>query len=70
MKEKHRQYSPMDTMAACILIAQGLSSAEAMQLVKDRRPKADPYVFYIRKRIEKFEEVWRDTHSKPDSDAL
>lgn len=49
-------------MAACILIAQGLSAGEAMQLVKDKREKADPYAPYIRRRIEKFENEWRQEH--------
>jgi hypothetical protein len=41
-------------MACCILIATGFSAEEAMDLVKAKREKADPYVGYIRKRIEKF----------------
>lgn len=47
-------------MASAILIAQGCTAAEAMQLIKEQRPKADPYLFYIRWRIQKFERFWRE----------
>jgi len=46
------------TMGACILIAQGRESIDAMNLIKKRRRVADPFVFYIRARILKFEKVW------------
>ena len=49
-------------MACCILIARGYSAEDAMHLVKEKRDKADPYVPYIRKRIEKFESCWRKNH--------
>ena len=49
-------------MACCILIARGYSADNAMRLVKEKRDKADPYVPYIRKRIEKFEKYWRKHH--------
>ena len=45
-------------MACCVLIANGYSAAEAMHLVKTKREKADPYVDYIRRRIEQFEINW------------
>ena len=45
-------------MACCILIAQGHSADEAMRLVKEKRPVADPYIGYIQRRIRKFELVW------------
>jgi hypothetical protein len=45
-------------MACCILIGQGLDSAEAMQLVKARRREADPYIWYIRRRIVRFGREW------------
>ena len=41
-------------MGAAVLIAQGHSPAEAMRLIKARRPDADPGVFYIRSRILRF----------------
>mgnify|MGYP005819485357 CR=1 FL=1 len=45
-------------MAAAILIAQGADPREAMRLIKERRPEADPGVFYIRRRIELFADRW------------
>ena len=46
-------------MAAAILIGQGCSADEAMQLISLKRSKADPYAWHIQRRIRKFEEVWR-----------
>ena len=45
-------------MGACSLIAQGYAPQEAMQLIKDRRPVADPFAWYIRPRILKFAKEW------------
>lgn len=45
-------------MGACILIAQGKSPDEAMQLIKEKRPVADPEAWYIRRRILKFAQLW------------
>lgn len=45
-------------MAAAILIAQGLAPEGAMSLIKERRPEADPAVFYIRRRIMLFARKW------------
>ena len=45
-------------MGAAILISQGHSAAEAMQLIKGQRPVADPYIWYIRRRIERFAQRW------------
>ncbi len=45
-------------MGACILIAQGSSVSAAMDLIKRKRSVADPRVFYIRWRIEKFANQW------------
>lgn len=45
-------------MAAAILIAQGHSATEAMTLIKEKRPIADPDCWYIKRRIEKFETWW------------
>lgn len=45
-------------LACCILIGQGMPSAEAMALVKRQRPEADPYAWYIRSRIVQFEQKW------------
>lgn len=41
-------------MGACILIAQGMGAEQAMRLIKERRPDADPDIFYIRSRILRF----------------
>jgi len=46
------------TMGACILIAQGLSPQEAMELIQQKRPIANPFAFYIRPRILKFAKDW------------
>ena len=46
-------------MACCVLIGLGRSAEEAMALVDERRAVADPYVWYIRSRIEAFERDWR-----------
>ena len=46
-------------MAAAILIAQGLSAEAAMQLIKDRRPEADPGAPHIRPRIVTFGKMWQ-----------
>jgi protein tyrosine phosphatase (PTP) superfamily phosphohydrolase (DUF442 family) len=45
-------------MAAAVLIGQGCSADEAMQLISLKRSKADPYAWHIQRRIRKFEEVW------------
>ena len=46
------------TMGAAILIAQGYAPQTAMQLIKEKRPQADPFAFYIRPRILKFASQW------------
>ena len=46
------------TMGACILIAQGYDAQSAMSLIKEKRFIADPFAFYIRPRILKFEREW------------
>ncbi len=46
------------TMGAAILIAQGMSPRAAMELIKEKRPVADPFAFYIRPRILKFASQW------------
>jgi protein-tyrosine phosphatase len=47
-------------MAAVILIAQGYPADEAMALIKVRRKVADPYVWYIRWRINRFAASWEN----------
>jgi hypothetical protein len=51
-------------MACCILIAKGHSADEAMQLVKEKREKADPDAWHIQRRIRKFE---RELHKRNPS---
>jgi protein tyrosine phosphatase (PTP) superfamily phosphohydrolase (DUF442 family) len=46
-------------MAAAILIAQGYSAHDAMRLIADKRPVADPQAWHIRRQIEKFERHWK-----------
>lgn len=48
------------TMGACILIAQGHDPQNAMKLIKEKRPQADPFAFYIRPRILKFASQWNN----------
>ena len=48
------------TMGAAILIAQGYAAESAMKLIKEKRPKADPFAFYIRPRIFKFAKLWSE----------
>jgi hypothetical protein len=50
-------------MAAAILIAQGRTPEEAMTLIKQQRPHADPGAAYILSRILKFDRAWRLAHS-------
>ncbi len=50
-------------MACCVLIGMGYTAEEAMRLVKDKRPVADPKIWYIRRRIEKFEQHWSSDQS-------
>lgn len=45
-------------MGAAILISLGYHAEEAMQVIKERRPAADPYTWYIRRRIERFARAW------------
>jgi protein-tyrosine phosphatase len=47
-------------MAAAILIGMGFTADDAMALISERRQAADPYIFYIRRRIRIFETWWRD----------
>jgi len=46
-------------MASCVLIGMGRSADEAMRVVKERRPVADPHAWYIERRIRAFEKSWR-----------
>lgn len=45
-------------MGAAILIALGYGPQEAIELIKLRRPVADPDIFYIHRRILRFAHAW------------
>jgi hypothetical protein len=45
-------------MASCILIGLGMTAEDAMRLVVERRPVADPYAPHIERRIRAFEQDW------------
>ena len=47
-------------MGAAILIASGYPAEDAMQLIVDRRPVADPNAWYIRRRIILFAQLWNN----------
>jgi hypothetical protein len=49
-------------MACCVLIGLGRSAEEAMALVEERRAVADPYAWYIQRRIKAFERDWTSQH--------
>lgn len=46
-------------MGSAILIALGHAPDQAMELVMERRKVADPQIWYIRRRILRFAELWR-----------
>jgi hypothetical protein len=50
-------------MAAAILIASGLSPAEAIGLIKRQRAAADPEAAHIKPRILEFARAWADRKS-------
>lgn len=54
-KGRHRSVA----MACCILIAKGFTSDEAMALVKEKRERADPYAWHIKRQIRKYEDYWK-----------
>ena len=45
-------------MGACILVAQGLTPEQAIELIKEKRPASDPGAWYIRQRVLKFAQAW------------
>ncbi len=45
-------------IVAAILIALGYTSEEAVSLIKEGRPRANPNIFYIKHRIKQFELAW------------
>ena len=53
-------------MASCILIGEGYSAGDAMRLVKEKHEIADPYIWYIQRRIRRFEEYWHERNSQEE----
>jgi protein tyrosine phosphatase (PTP) superfamily phosphohydrolase (DUF442 family) len=49
-------------MASAILIAMGHAAEEAMDLVVEKRPVADPRAWHIQRQIRRFEKRWRRRH--------
>jgi protein-tyrosine phosphatase len=47
------------TMAAAILISQGYTADEAAGRISDTRAVADPAIWYVKRRIRKFERYWK-----------
>jgi hypothetical protein len=47
-------------MACCILIGLGMTAEDAMSLVVEHRPAADPHAPHIERRIRAFERDWLD----------
>jgi protein tyrosine phosphatase (PTP) superfamily phosphohydrolase (DUF442 family) len=47
-------------MGAALLVAMGHSTQEAIDLIRQRRPVADPGIWYIRWRIERFARQWHE----------
>lgn len=45
-------------MGACILIAQGMTPENAMDLIKQQRPVSDLQAWYIHRRIVRFAREW------------
>jgi protein-tyrosine phosphatase len=56
-------------MVCCILIARGMTADEAMDLVIERRPVADPHARYIERRIRAFERDWIKRHTEAAGDT-
>jgi protein tyrosine phosphatase (PTP) superfamily phosphohydrolase (DUF442 family) len=51
-------------MASAVLIANDYSAQQAMELIKQKRPIADPNMWYIKSRIKKFERYWSEKRIK------
>jgi hypothetical protein len=46
-------------MGSAVLIAKGYAPEEAMRLIKERRSVADPGIWYIRRQIFRFADLWK-----------
>jgi len=49
-------------IGSAVLIAQGYEAEEAMRLIQQKRPVADPGAWYIRRQILRFERAWKRLH--------
>ena len=47
-------------MASAVLIGLGYSADEAMELIVEKRPVADPWAWHIQRQIRRFEKHWRE----------
>jgi protein tyrosine phosphatase (PTP) superfamily phosphohydrolase (DUF442 family) len=47
-------------MGACILVALDMTADQAIELIKQGRPISDLQAWYIRRRVVKFEQLWKD----------
>lgn len=52
-------------MASCILIGMGYTADDAMELITQRRTRADPYASHIQRQIQKFEAFWSEQGGEP-----
>jgi HAD superfamily hydrolase (TIGR01549 family) len=57
-------------MTCSVLIAQGRSAHNAMDLVMARHARADPHMWYIQERIRRFEQRWWKGGAPPFDPAL
>jgi protein tyrosine phosphatase (PTP) superfamily phosphohydrolase (DUF442 family) len=54
-------------MASCILVGNGYTADQAMQLISQKREVADPYAWHIKRQIRKFETYWNKDHPEDES---
>jgi hypothetical protein len=51
-------------MVGAILVSLGHSAADAVNLIKTQRPRANPSQWYIRERIVRFERRWKSPRTE------
>jgi protein tyrosine phosphatase (PTP) superfamily phosphohydrolase (DUF442 family) len=56
-------------MASAILIGQGYSADEAMALIAEKRPVADPWAWHIQRQIRRFEKHWQERAAPAPEDS-
>jgi len=52
-------------LGAAILIGLGATAEDAMRLIREKRPAADPRAWHIQRQIRKFELAWQRQQSVP-----